>query len=224
MTSNAPRRNNPALPRNASTILDPPTTSRSTGSTSTNPNPIRRNLFPQAARRQLRHDGASSSTSTSTVREHHSSSNETHQNNDIIIRDPLSGNFTIDAPQLPAPREITQEDEEKEARERMIEAWGRMGSVNVSGLEDQQGEFDTFSSSARARARARERKEENGAGDTVVFDDDMEDLNKKLSEAANPIPSSAEIKAVLMTSLDEKLASLDEDGWMFGDDEKEEDL
>lgn len=108
----------------------------------------------------------------------------------------------------------------------MIEAWGRMGTSGhgiVSGLEDQQGEFDTFSSSARARAR--ERLEQTGERDCIVFKDTKkEEFSNKLSETANETPSDAEIKAVLMTSLEEKLATLDDDGWMFGDEEKEEDL
>jgi hypothetical protein len=147
MTSRAPTRNNPALPRNASTSLDAPP-SRPTAASSTTSNNIRRNLFPQAAaaaaaaRRQL----APSSSSTSTV--HHSSSNSSNdsskESNDIIIRDASGkGGFTIDAPQFSSARDMDLEDEELEARRRMIEGWRKLGGDDDDddGMVDQSGEL-----------------------------------------------------------------------------------
>jgi hypothetical protein len=40
---------------------------------------------------------------------------------------------------------------------------------------------------------------------------------------ANESRLDVEIKAVLMASLEAKVLGLEEDGWMFGDEEKEED-
>ncbi|KIW09524.1 uncharacterized protein PV09_00400 [Verruconis gallopava] len=179
MTSRAPSRN-AAVVRNASNALPAPSQTATAS--------VRRNLFPQAARRQAQHVSASSASaaavaaaaaaaaaaassaasSGATAGLHPASSSGYNAGSEIIVRDPRTGTFAIDAPQLPSSVEprLEAEEEEAEARRRLIDSWRKHG------------------------------------------DHGMVDHN--------------EIKAVLMASLESKVQSLDEDGWMFGDEEKDE--
>lgn len=215
MADRAPRRNNPAIPRNASTSLDPPG-SRPAASSSTSTS-VRRNLFPQAgggARRQLRHHDATSSSSTSTVRHNEGNTSNDSANNDIIVRD-HNGSFLIDAPQVPLPQEATLEDEEQEARRRMIEGWRKLGD----GMVDQNGEFDDF---PNLQARQVYLSVVYHAI-TVANWRLMRGCTEWTRRVADRTLLDSEIRAVLLASLEEQLQSLDDDGWMFGDEEKEED-
>ena len=114
-------------------------------------------------------------------------------------------------------REQTLEDEEAEVRERMIREWRKMGE----GMCETSGEFDGFPIHGTMLEGADEDEVERAWKVHVLRNHDLDFAREQDSEA-NKTPTAAEIKAVLLASLEEKVASLDEDGWMFGDEEKDE--
>ena len=133
---------------------------------------------------------------------------------DIILRDDLDGSFEIDAPSLPAPPSPSAEEEEEEARRRLLEGWRKMGD----NMLDHAGKFTSPQEFLKYRDYMR------GVAHVVfvaLWREVYPDGNWR--RMANARCVDVEIKAVLMASLEEKVQSLEEDGWMFGDEEKDED-
>jgi hypothetical protein len=206
MNSRGPARGT-ALGRAASNTIPTTSASHATASGTTTSASVRRNLFPQA-RRQLQHTPSSSSTpmtSLSTVRDHNGPTNNDSTSNDIIVRDAITGQFTLDTPTIPPVTDEDLEDEEEEARRRIIEGWRKHGG----GMVEQSGESLSFSTWLA---------DKEGVDKPVDLEIEVTQISK-----ADESQLDAEIRAVLLASLDSKVQSLEEDGWMFGDEEKEED-
>lgn len=130
---------NPILHRNPSNTLPAPSNNTSSSTTS-----VRRNLFPTATatgapRRQL-NAGNNAHSSSSAPRADLDTSNA--NNDEIIVRDPVTGTFALDTPTLPAPLEHDEMEDEaaedEEVRRRLIEGWRNQGG---GMMVDQSGEF-----------------------------------------------------------------------------------
>jgi hypothetical protein len=111
---------------------------------------------------------------------------------------------------VPITQDNTLEEENAEAQRRMIEGWRKLGD----GMVDQSGELRTISLLDRNRLAS-----EHAA---VVAMWIKWDWNVRILDVADAKGMDAEIRAVLMASLEEKATSLEEDGWMFGDEERDE--